>query len=171
MTPRDAVVRSLVQFEGVESNDPNDHGGHTRYGLTFATYLQLVTDGTDATFRALTREAVIDLLTEHFALRPGYARIADPWVRWAVIDFSINSGQRTATKALQRAAGLTGAAVDGMLGRDTEMAVAAMDQGRLFRRLMAQRIRHYGQIIRRDHSQATFAGGWFNRAADILEAA
>lgn len=171
MTPRDAVVRSLLQFEGGESNHPNDHGGHTRFGLTFATYLQLVPDGTDATFRTLTREDVVDLLTEHFALRPGFGRIADPWVRWAVIDFGINSGQRTATRALQRAAGLDGAAVDGILGRETEMAVAAMDQQRLFRRLMAQRIRHFGQIIRRDHSQAEFAGGWCNRAAEILEAA
>ena len=176
MTPRDAVAKSLLAFEGGESNHPDDRGGWTRYGLTFREFQRLrpgkdadTWDDVAAAFRALTRDDVIDIITEEWALRPGYWRIADQWVMWAVIDFAINSGTVTATKAVQRAAGLDGDSVDGIFGRETEMAVAAMNPERLFRRVLGQRIRHFGQIIRRDHSQAKFAGGWFNRAADILE--
>jgi lysozyme family protein len=171
MTPRDAVARTLLQFEGGDSDHPNDRGGFTRYGLTLREYLRLYPNKTVADFSALSRDEVIDIVTEEWALRPGYWRIADLWVMWAVIDFAINSGPRTATKALQRAAGLTGDAVDGLFGRETEMAVANCDPARLFRRVMAERIRHFANIIRRDQSQAVFAGGWFARAATILEAA
>jgi lysozyme family protein len=171
MTPRDAVIRSLLTFEGGESDDPADHGGFTRYGLTLAEYLRLYPNKAVADFRALSREEVIDIITEEWALRPGYFRIADMWVLWGVIDFSINSGPRTATKALQRAAGLTGSAVDGVFGRETEMAASHVDPERLFRRLMAERVRHFGLCVKRDPTQAKFINGWLARAATILEAA
>jgi lysozyme family protein len=169
VTPREAVARSIVAFEGGDANDPDDRGGWTRFGLTVREFQRLRPGKTEADFRALTRDDVVDIITEEYALRPGYWRIADQWVMWAVVDFAINSGVGTATKALQRAAGLSGDAVDGIVGRETEMAVSRMGPERLFRRLMAQRVRFFAGIIRRDHSQAKFAGGWFARAAAILE--
>jgi lysozyme family protein len=101
-------------------------------------------------------------------LRPGFFKIADPWILWAVIDCAINSGPVEATTQLQRALNVQ---VDGIFGPQTTMAVNATNPERLFRRVLASRVRHYGQIIRKDHTQAVFAGGWFDRVASILEAA
>lgn len=166
MTPRDGVTRSLLEFEGGDANRATDRGGLTHYGLTLRTFQDIRPTATAADLLALSREDVIDIITEVFALRPGYWRIADQWVMWAVVDFAINSNPRIATQALQRAAG---AYVDGIFGRQTEIAVNGSNPERLFRRLMAQRVRHFGQIIRHDHSQAANAGGWFDRAATLLE--
>src|SRR5688572_9215250 len=98
MTPREAVAKSIIAFEGGDSNDPVDRGGWTRFGLTFREFQRLRPGKTEADFRALTQEDVIDIIAEEYALRPGYWRIADQWVMWAVIDFAINSGIATATK-------------------------------------------------------------------------
>jgi lysozyme family protein len=168
MTAREAVDRSVRQFEGGISNHPDDRGGLTRFGLTLREYLRLRPGNGEAQFRALTRDEVIDILTEEWALKPGYWRIADQWLMWAVIDFAIHSGPVVATKALQRALGIP---ADGVFGRQTELAVSSTDPERLFRRLMANRVRHFAQIIRRNPSQLSFAGGWFERAALILESA
>lgn len=167
MTPREAVERSVRAFEGGDSNHPDDGGSWTRFGLTYANFRYFRPNTTDADFRALSIDDVIDLLTEEYGLKPGYWRIADHWVMWLVIDFSIHSGPRTATRALQRAVGVPD---DGIFGPQTTKAVNGSNPDRVFRRLMAARVRHIGQIIRRDRSQATFAGGWCNRLADILEA-
>lgn len=169
MTARDDVARSLQLFEGGESDHPDDRGGWTRFGLTLREFRRVRPGATDDDFRALTRDNVVDIITEEWALKPGFWRITDRWVRWAVIDFAINSGTAAATRALQRAAGLTGRAVDGVFGEQTEAAIRGLDPQRLFRRVMAQRIRLVGQIIRRDRSQAAFAGGWTERLAVILE--
>lgn len=168
MTPREVVADSVAQFEGGDSNAVNDRGGLTHYGLTVRTFQDYKPGATAADLLALSRDQVVDVITELFALRPGYWRIADRWVMAAVIDFAINSSPRVASRALQRAAGTY---VDGIFGRQTEIAVNGSNPERLFRRLMAQRVRHYGQIIRHDHSQAAFAGGWFDRAATLLESA
>jgi len=168
VTPREAVELSIVKFEGGESNKPTDRGGLTRYGLTFKTYLELVPKGTLDAFRALTRDEVIDLITEHFALGPGYFRIRDQWVMWLVIDFAINSGRGNATRALQRAIGVQD---DGLFGRHTDGAVNSVDPARTFRHLVGERIEFLGRLITRDVNQgAPNAWGWMRRVSTILKA-
>lgn len=168
MSPREAVERSIVAFEGVESDHPADRGKLTRFGLTFQVFLEERPGGTLAQFKALSRDDVVDIITERFALKPGYWRIADQWVMWAVIDFAIHSGPRTATRELQLALRIE---ADGVFGPQTTRACNSTNPEQLFRRLIARRVRFLGNIIRRDHNQAAFSGGWFSRVAAILEAA
>jgi lysozyme family protein len=168
---REQVAYLIAQFEGGDSNHPLDRGGLTRYGLTFKEFERLRQGKTVADFAALTRDDIVDIITEEWALRPGYWRIADAWVRLAVIDFAINSGVRTATKALQRAAGITGDAVDGLFGRSTESIVNGQNPERLFRRVMAERVEHFARIVARDASQRVFIKGWMARASALLRAA
>jgi lysozyme family protein len=169
MSPREIVARCIADFEGGDSNRADDRGGLTHYGLTLRTFEDYRPGATATDLLALTRDDVIDIITEIFALRPGYYLIADQWVMWAVIDFAINSSARIATMALQRAAGVL--TVDGIFGRQSEQIVSRMNPELLFRKVMAQRIRYFGQIIRHDHTQADNAGGWFDRAASLLESA
>ena len=165
MNPRDAVAKSVIAFEGGDSNHPADRGGATRYGLTFTLFCELWPGSTYAKFQALTRDDVIDLLTEHFALAPGYWRLADPSLRWAVIDFAIHSGIRTATRALQRAAGVKD---DGIFGPQTEYAVNGLAPERLLKRVTGERLEHLGRLLTRDPKQSAFALGWLRRVATVL---
>jgi lysozyme family protein len=168
MTVRDQVAWIVVAYEGGDSDHPSDRGGLTRFGLTLTTFLEERPKGTLEEFLALTREDVIDLLTEKHALRPGYFRIQDDALRLAVIDYAIHSGPRRATTALQKAAGVH---VDGLFGRHTEEAVNRLDASMLRRRVLGHRLRHLGRLITNDRSQAVFAAGWMNRLASQIEAA
>lgn len=168
MTARDAVARSIARFEGGESNHPDDRGGWTRFGLTYREFARLRPGKGEADFRALTRDDVIDIITEEWALKPGYWRIVDQWVMWAVIDFAIHSGPLAATRALQRAADVE---PDGLFGRQTEWAVNGTNPERLFRRLMAERIDYLVMLVVRDASQRSFLRGWMTRATALLREA
>lgn len=168
MTAREAVARTVIEFEGGDANPPADAGGLTRYGLTWSLYHELHRASTQADFGALTREQVIDVCTEHFALGPGLWRIADHWVMWLVIDFAIHSGTATAVRALQRALGVRD---DGIFGPQTEYAVNHCNPERLFRSLAAERIEFLGRLITLNPSQACFAAGWCRRVSRLLKAA
>lgn len=161
-------MKSLLTFEGIDSNHPLDRGGQTHYGLTLAAYQSYRPGSSWADLCTLSFDDVVDITTEIYALRPGFAKIQDPFVMWGVIDAAINSGPVEATKQLQRAVGVL---PDGIFGRHTEEAVNNTNPERMFRRLIAHRIRHYGRIIRNDRLQAAFAAGWMERAAQLLESA
>lgn len=168
MTAREAVAKSLKDFEGGDSNHPLDHGGLTHYGLTLLTFREYKRSGTGAELLALSRDQVVDIITELFVLKPGLWRIADPWLLFAVVDFAINAGQRTAVKALQRALGVD---QDGLFGTATEYALKQARPDKVFRCLMAERFEHYARIVAFDASQRVFLKGWVARAATILREA
>ena len=167
MTVRDQVNHMVGAYELGEDNHPNDRGGRTRHGLTFRLFLEERPNGTLEQFQALTRDEIVDILTEVFALRPGLWRITNEALRFVVIDFAIHSNPRRATTALQKAAGVT---VDGIFGPDTEAAVNRLDAEVLRKRVLANRLRFLGRLITDDRSQAAFAAGWCARLASQIEA-
>jgi len=167
MTVRDQVADILREFEGHDSNRAHDHGGLTHYGLTLATYQGYKPGATAKDLLALTFDQVVDVITEVFALQPGFARITNDRLRLAVIDFAINSNVVAAVKALQES---VGAHVDGIFGPDTEQIVNLSSSVRAFECVLAKRLRRYARIIRADKTQLDHIGGWINRVAGLLEA-
>lgn len=164
-----AQVGHIVDFfEGGIAEDPNDRGRLTKFGVTFEAWRKEHPLATPNDIKALTREQAVEFLTEEYALKPGISRIVNDAVRFAVIDYAINSGPVAAIRALQKAVGVT---ADGIFGHDTEEAANKFDAVCLLRLVVAARIRHLGRIITKDPRQSTFAAGWLSRVATILEAA
>lgn len=164
-----AQVQQIVDFfEGGLSDQPCDRGGLTKYGVTFEAYRRVRPCATPEDVKALTKEDAVEFLAEEYVLKPGISRIVNDAVRFAVIDYAINSGSVTAVRALQKAAGVT---ADGVFGRDTEDAVNRFEAVSLLRLVVSARLRHLGRLITKDPRQAAFAAGWLNRVATILEAA
>lgn len=164
-----AQVSAIVDFfEGGLSNHPADRGHLTKYGVTLETFQRIRPDASATDLKALTKEDAIDILTEEYALKPGFARIEDDAVRFAAIDYAIHSGPVASIRALQRAVAIES---DGIFGPATEYAVNKFDVRVLLRLFVAARIRHLGRIITNDARQAAFAAGWLARVATILEAA
>jgi len=166
MTPDASVGWIVGTFEGGFVDHPDDKGGPTNHGIT----LQALREARDQPvsredIRALSRTEAVKILTRVYAERPGYTRIAHPWVRLAVIDFAIHSGPRTATQALQRAAGTV---PDGLFGPITERRVNETDASFLAQAITASRLAHWAQIFQRDTSQRAFAAGWLSRMAQLL---
>jgi lysozyme family protein len=166
MTPHEAVGWIVETFEGGFVDHPDDRGGPTNHGITIQTLSeargQPVSRGD---IKALSRSEAIEIITRGYAEQPGYTRIQHPLVRLAVIDFAIHSGPRTATQALQRAAGTI---PDGLFGPITERSVNEAESSSLVQSLTASRLAHWAGIFQRDPSQRVFAAGWLHRMAQLL---
>lgn len=104
----DIYLAHLVDvIEGPEyTNDPNDSGGPTKYGITLrqlASYRKTLTIPDDV--KNLTREEAIKIYTVEYVNKPGFNNLIglDNTVALECIDTGVNMGQYIATVFLQRA--------------------------------------------------------------------
>lgn len=107
MTIIDTYLAHLVDVvEGPEYTDnPNDSGGPTKYGITLkalATYRKIEVTAVDV--ENLTREEAIAIYTENYINKPGFANLVDidNTVGLECIDTGVNMGPIIATMFLQR---------------------------------------------------------------------
>jgi lysozyme family protein len=178
--PTNAVIDNILRREGDRyTNRAADRGGPTKYGVTLATL-------SEWRGKACTAKDVEDLgeteareiYREEYIIRPGFLGIENESVRALTVDCGVNHGVSRAVKMLQQAAHVF---PDGIFGSNTRTAVNRMTAAVLYRRLIAERVRFYGQIIAKDPElarvriagydqlQAFNAGGWLNRAAEFIE--
>lgn len=93
--------------EGPEyTNNPNDSGGPTKYGITLnalSEYREKQVSAIDV--ENLTREEAIAIYTQKYINKPGFNSLVDLdyTVALECIDTGVNMGPSTATKFLQRA--------------------------------------------------------------------
>ena len=151
----DDAFAVVIGNEGGYSNDPNDPGGETKFGISKRAY-----PGLDIANLTLERARGIyrhdywdkvsgDLLPYRVALQ--------------VFDFAVNGGTDAAIRTLQKTLGVD---VDGQLGPVTLKAAAA-DPGRVAVLFCAQRLRFYTST----KLFPVFGRGWVNRVATLLEQA
>lgn len=144
----------LIRLEGGITNDPNDNGGLTKYGISQRAFpnLKIV---------ELTLEDARDIYKKNYwdACRcdelPGSFDIA-------VFDTAVNQGPTQAIKLLQRAVGVLD---DGVIGKITLDACRASGAAEL-RNFMLRRLYHYSQLEDYKH----YKKGWFNRLLTVSEA-
>jgi lysozyme family protein len=169
MTDLEIVDYIVERFEGsAATNDPDDRGGVTRFGITLNTLKQVRPEASAGDVWALSRDEALSIYLDLYVFRPGFHQITDWRLRLACVDAAIHSGPRRAQEWLQAA---VGAQVDGIAGRDTYAKVASADPVRARERVLAARLRHLGNLITRDVRQAKFAKGWLARVGTVLEAA
>ena len=82
-------------------------------------------------------------------------RVAQIFVDWAV-----NSGVKTAIKAVQKIVGTT---PDGIMGPITLKAINTYGPHTLFDKIKEARIKFYEDIVEENPSQKVFLKGWLNR--------
>ena len=162
-------IRDIIRREGAAyTNHTADRGGPTRYGITQATlaaYRKVPV--TEFDVASLTESEARAIYAELYIRRPRFDQITDERLRALVIDCGVNHGTGQAAKWLQRAAE---APADGVLGPVSLAAINGAEPGRLYRAVLAERIKLYGALIAKDPRQAVFAAGWMARAAEFLEA-
>lgn len=151
-----------LKWEGGLSNDPQDHGGLTNYGVTQATYdayrhrkglpVQSVTHITRAERDAIYRHDYWDAVKGD----------ALPWpCSLATFDAAVNSGSLRATHWLQNAAGVV---ADGAIGPVT-IGACAHDPQTVALRAIVEREAFLRAIGK--GSQRKFLKGWLARTADL----
>lgn len=166
MTPND-IIESILRREGGFVDHPSDRGGPTNHGVTQETLAEW--RGRPVTIddvRTLGTQEAREIYRELYIVRPGFLGIESEAVRSLAIDCAVNHGVKRAVILLQHAARVF---PDGIFGPNTKDAVNRMTAAVLYRRLCAQRVRYYGEIVTKNPSQAVFAAGWANRVAEFIE--
>lgn len=159
------LINPLLKREGGYVNHPSDRGGATNHGITQRTYTAWLIDRGLGYMdvRAMSIVEAVEIYRERY-WRPSMCEILPSEIRGIHFDAAINHGVRRAAMLLQESVGVK---QDGVIGRVTLAAVAAIGGDLIRARYLAARYRFYGQIIRRDRSQLEFIVGWMARMEDF----
>jgi lysozyme family protein len=150
----DQSFNRIIGHEGGYSNDPNDAGGETNWGISKRSY-------PNEDIKNLTKDQAKAIYLRDFWM-PIKAEFLPDGVGFQLFDFALNSGIRTAVRAYQRALGVVD---DGVLGPvslrvSTQMPPAAQIMG-----LLSERLYFMASLKSWKH----FNKGWARRIAGNLK--
>ena len=152
----------LLRVEGGYSDDKNDKGGKTKYGITEEEAREF---GYKGNMHDLTIDFAKNIYLKKYYLGNKLDKVVNDKVALSICDWAVNSG-RNGTKNAQIAINqLTNANldVDGIIGNKTLEALNSIDPGKfleVYHNL--QRIYYKGKV-EADRTQEGFLTGWLNR--------
>lgn len=175
----DESIRIVLEHEGGFSDDPDDTGGPTNFGVSLR-WLKSVKDDDDDGWlegdfdhdgdvdvddiRKMTMNDAVALYKRQWWDRYGYDKLSG-LVGFKTFDFSINMGPGRAHRLLQEALNTCGekAKVDGKLGPLTLEAASRCAELNLLLALMQAAMQFYIRITIRRPKNMKFLAGWGNR--------
>ena len=146
-------VNFVLSREGGLTNDANDPGGLTNFGIDQRSHPQV-------DIRHLTRDQAVEIYRTSY-WQASHADKLPPPVALVYADAAVNQGLGEAARLLQQALDVT---VDGAIGPATLAAVARHDPAALATEFTARRVLRYAET---DHL-ADFGLGWMRRAQAAL---
>jgi lysozyme family protein len=151
---------AIIQTEGSrETNDPDDAGGRTKYGISERFNPDLWNPGPPTYEQARKR------FLERYCEEPGYDKIFFIPLRNQLTDFAVNAGAERATNTLQA---ILGVKRDGDLGPKTLAAFGSRDPKDVNNRLVAARCAFYYALAKAKPTDKKFLKGWLKRAKSFL---
>lgn len=149
----DIAFDRLLGHEGRYSNDPNDPGGETNWGISKRSYPHI-------DIKNLTREGAKIIWRRDFWDRLHADKLYDGVV-FQLFDFAANSGIETAVRYLQR---VVGVADDGNWGPVSQTAADTMTESDMIMRLIGERLDFMTRLKNWPHA----GKGWARRIATNL---
>lgn len=148
----------VLALEGGETitNDPNDPGGLTKYGISQRAFPSL-------DIANLTQVQAADIYRQHY-WRPVRGDDLPACVAMCVFDSAVNQGQGYAARTLQRA---VGESADGVLGPKTMAAISRTSPTAIVERVMQLRAEMYLKSSGFVH----YGRGWMRRVVSVTVAA
>jgi putative secretion activating protein len=152
----------IFEVEGGYTNDENDRGGATNFGITHydaKKYLGYTGDMRD--FKKSDAEKIY----EKVYYRGNHInKITDDRVALSIFDWAVNSGGKGIKKA-QIVANKFGAnlIIDGIIGNKTLEAINAIDPEVFLKEYHEMQRTFYKNLAAKDPSQEGFLKGWLNR--------
>ena len=147
MSAFDEAFETLIGHEGGYTNNPDDPGGETKFGISKRSYPVVnIRDLTPEQAKAIYKRDFWDVVR------------GDDWpyvLSFQLFDAAVNSGPTQAVKWLQAAVGAT---QDGKLGPLTKAAVAALPP-----LVVAARMTGHRLIAMTNMRWSTFGKGWARR--------
>lgn len=150
----------LLRVEGGYSDDKNDKGGKTKFGITEEDARKY---GYKSRMRDLQLE-VADIYNKNYYHKNGLDTLKSDKIALSVCDFIVNSGAWGAEKA-QAALNELGfdLRVDGILGEKSLAALNEVDEAKFLEKYHDLQRRYYRVLAANKPSQKKFLTGWLNR--------
>jgi len=172
-----SAYKFMRGHEGGFADDPNDHGGATKWGISLAFLEDVKADinGDGAINRQdivdLTEEDVRKLYYKYFWSANKLDWLYNASVAIKAFDLFVNMGTRQASLVLQRAARCCGAHIkeDGIIGPITRTTINTItasngDEWKFIAAVRSEAAGVYRMIAQANKSQRKFLNGWLNRA-------
>lgn len=177
-SPEDEVIiTTIIEAEGGDkyTNDPTDKGGPTKYGITLGALAEWRGHNpiTAEDVKNLQEPEARDITYARYIIKPGFGRINDANLRYALVDFTFLFGADDSIPILQQ---IVGTATDGVLGPKTAAAANAMEVRTIINALAVHRQHlHLNRVLAElrllpnfNELQARFLKGWSNRALAFI---
>lgn len=170
----DYCITVILSHEGGLTNNKLDPGGITDYGISlrFLRQVGLNIDDEpaidDADIKALTKPEAISIYREYWWDKYNYAQLEHIEIVSKLFDLSVNMGESSGVKILQRSINRLQAnqiAVDGILGKKTILAANTNDPIQLREQMRWCAKEKYLTILSANPAMEWCRNGWLNRAA------
>ena len=154
----------VLTEEGGYTNDPNDRGGPTNFGITLEDLKEW--RGKDVTaddVKNMSKEEAQEIYRSKY-WNPMQCGDLPNGIDLETFDFGVNAGIRTSIKTLQSVIGVD---VDGSVGPITLSAAKAADARTVIQKFSERRLDYYRALPEWPH----FGTGWTNRTNSVQQAA
>jgi len=155
----DYIINIILSNEGGYSNNSNDKGGITKFGISRRSY-------PDVDIANLTKVDAKNIYKRDFWDKYLYKNINNLEVATKFFDLAVNIGHYWACILVQRALRASGKNVveDGNFGPKTLDAINNVDSTDLLAALKSEAAGYYRTLAAIDKQDKVFLKGWLNRA-------
>jgi lysozyme family protein len=152
----DQLIDEIIQRESAkDTNNPNDSGGRTKYGLSEKW------DPEDWVSGPPTLEMARARYLHRYITQPGFLQVQPDYLMSQLVDWGVLSGPVVAIQHLQKLLGVT---VDGQLGPLTLATLGKRDPLVLNNQLVDDRVLMLARVVQKHPTDLEFVFGWQSRA-------
>lgn len=151
----------IFEVEGGFTNDKNDRGGATNFGITEEEAREF---GYTGDMRNLTKDFAENIYLKKYYLGNKLDKVINDKVALSIFDWAVNSGRRGIKKA-QIVANKFGAnlIIDGIIGNKTLEAINSINPEAFLKEYHELQRAFYKNLAAKDSTQEDFLKGWLNR--------
>ena len=158
----------LIKVEGGYSNDKNDKGGKTKYGIIEEEARDF---GYKGDMQDLTIDFAKNIYLKKYYLGNKLDKVANDKVALSICDWAVNSGKNGIKNAQIAINQLTNANldIDGIIGNKTLEALSTVDPEKFLEVYHNLQRIYYRSKVADDKTQENFLAGWLNRVQEKEE--
>lgn len=157
----DIAFKFVCKWEGGLSNDEDDPGGLTKYGISKAAFPNIDIGN-------LTIDGAKEIYKKYYWDKCK-CDFLPPKTAVVVFDFAVNGGPKKSIKILQQAITECGfpIEIDGLIGSTTLKFANMCNEDEILKNCISAREEYYDLIVRNNQKLLKFRNGWQNRVNDL----
>ena len=153
----------ILLVEGSYSNDKNDKGGETKYGITKERAREC---GYKGSMKDLTKAIAQKIYEEKYYKARKLDQVKNDKVALSIFDFLVNAGRygiKKAQEAVNKVYGKNVVSMDGAIGTQTLKYLNEVNPDKFLVAYHSLQREYYKYLAKRDATQNDFLTGWLNR--------